>query len=144
MIKNPKSKKAEQDTAYSAGQSSGKRKKNGEGMKKFKKVKCYNCKNFRHIAKQCWAKGEKGRRRRLQQKLKKRRAVIRTPYGWCQLMMKSLIPLMVRWPVGCGVDRESSSECNLWTEDEISDDDSFDIVNHSTFDFQYQIQLLQL
>ena len=57
-IKNPKSKKGEHDMAYVAGQTSGKGKKDGEDSKKSKKnVRCYNCKNMGHIAKDCWVKG---------------------------------------------------------------------------------------
>ena len=56
-IKNPKSKKGKQDMAYVAGQTSGKGKKDGEDLKKSKKnVRCYNCKNLGHIAKDCWVK----------------------------------------------------------------------------------------
>ena len=57
-IKNPKPKKDEQDAAFMAGQSTGKGKKGGEGLKKSKKgVKCYSCKKLGHFAKDCWAPG---------------------------------------------------------------------------------------
>ena len=57
-IKNPKSKKDEQDAAFVADQSTGKGKKGGEGSNKFKKgVKCFNCKKLGHFVKDCWAPG---------------------------------------------------------------------------------------
>ena len=54
-IKNPKSKKDNQDAAFSAGQSSEKGKKGGKKSKKG--IKCYNCHKKGHTAKDCWAPG---------------------------------------------------------------------------------------
>ena len=59
-IKNPKSKKKGDDAAFVARQSSEKGKKEekgGDGSKKSKKVKCYNCKKFGHVVKECWVPG---------------------------------------------------------------------------------------
>ena len=56
-IKNPKSKKEEQDAAFTANQSSDKGKKSGEKLKKVKKGKCFNCKKVGHFVRDCHAKG---------------------------------------------------------------------------------------
>src|SRR5271168_820277 len=58
-IKNPKAKKDEQDTAFVAGQSTGKGKKGGKGSKNSKKnLKCYNCQKKGYLKKDCWAPEE--------------------------------------------------------------------------------------
>jgi hypothetical protein len=44
--------------AFVAKESSGKGKKGGEGLKKAKKGKCYNCKKVGHYSKDCWVPGE--------------------------------------------------------------------------------------
>ena len=122
-IKNPKSKKAEQDVAYSAGQSSGKGKKDGEGTKKSKKVKCYNCKNFGHIAKQCWVKGGgaegkgpkgKGKEKEVAAKAEEKEgsdsdAVWMVSAG--NEVVDSIDDKVASWL--SGVNRGSGSECNL-------------------------------
>ena len=54
-IKNPKSKKDEQDAAFTAGQSSEKGKKGGKKSKKG--IESYNCHKKGHIAKDCWSPG---------------------------------------------------------------------------------------
>ena len=95
-IKNPKSKKEEHDSAFVANQSLDKGKKGGEGSKKAKKGKCFNCKKVRHYVKDCWAPGEvlkvkdqsrkkrerKAKEKRWQQKQKKRRIRIPMAYRW--------------------------------------------------------------
>jgi Zinc knuckle len=59
-IKNPKSRKEEQDAVSVASQSSDKGKKRGkklsEKLKKVKKVKCFNCKKIGHFTRDCYAK----------------------------------------------------------------------------------------
>ena len=52
-IKNPKSKKDEQDMAFTASQSLEKGKKGGKKSKKG--IECYNCHKKGHIAKDCWS-----------------------------------------------------------------------------------------
>ena len=56
-IKNPKSKKKEQNVAFVNNQSSDKGKKGSEKLKKAKKGKCFNCKKIGHFASDCYAKG---------------------------------------------------------------------------------------
>jgi hypothetical protein len=54
VIKHPKSKRDEHDTAFVAGQSKG----GGNSSKKIKKdVECYNCHKMGHMKKDCWALG---------------------------------------------------------------------------------------
>ena len=142
IIKNPKSKKKDEfDAAYVAGQSSGKGKKDGEESKKYKKVKCYNCKKLGHIARECWAKGGgaegkgpkgKGKGKEVAAKADEKDgndsdAVWMVSAG--DEIIDEVGDKVAVWLQS--INEGSGSECYLWTEDEISGNDDIDVVNHS-------------
>ena len=126
---------------YVAGQSSGKGKKDGEESKKSKKVKCYNCKKLGHIARDCWAKGGgaegkgpkgKGKGKEVAAKADEKdgndsNAVWMVSAG--DEIIDEVSDKVAVWLQG--MNEGSGSECYLWTEDEISGNDNFDVVNHS-------------
>ena len=141
-IKNPKSKKDESDAAFMAGQSTGKEKKGGENSKKCKRgVKCYNCKKIGHIVKDCWASGGgaegKGPKGKGKEKEKEVAAKVEDKGGsdsdamWMVSAGDSSIDEVIDkrvtgWlhEVGGG----SGSEYDLWTEDEVREEELSEYV----------------
>ena len=135
-IKNPKSKKDEQDAAFVAGQSTGKGKKGGEGSKKPKKgQKCYNCKKLGHFMKDCWAPGGGAEGKGPRGKGKDKEVEVKaddkggsdSDAVWMVLTSDKIVDNGDKV-----ISRGSRGECNLWTEDEISDNDNFKVINHSS------------
>ena len=124
-----------------AGQSSKKGKKDSNESKRLKKVKCYNCKNFGHIAKECWAKGGgaegkgpkgKGKSKEVAAKAEEKSggdsdAVWMVSAGDENGVEASDRVLDWLRDVGGG----NGSECELWTEEEINDNNEFAVIDYS-------------
>src|ERR1700678_1025747 len=135
-IKNPKSKKNEQDAAYVAGQSFGRGKKEGEELKKSKKdAKCYNCKKKRHFARDCWAPGggAEGKGPKSKGKGKEKEVVAKvdengernSDAAWMVLIGDEVVDeiddKVASWLQD--ISRRSGGGYELWTEDEIVADE---------------------
>ena len=124
-----------------AGQSSKKGKKDGNESKRSKKVKCYNCKNFGHIAKECWAKGGgaegkgpkgKGKGKEVAAKAEEKSGSDSDAMWMVSMGDESGMEAddkVIDWLRNVGGGNES--ECELWTEEEINDNDEFAVVDYS-------------
>ena len=124
-----------------AGQSFKKGKKDGNESKRLKKVKCYNCKNFGHIAKECWAKGGgaegkgpkgKGKGKEVAAKAEEKSGSDSDAVWMVSAGDENGVEAddkVIDWlhNVGGG----NGSECELWTEEEITDNDEFAVVDYS-------------
>src|ERR1700678_1674953 len=146
-IKNPKSRKDDQDAAFIAGQSSEKGKKFGKKWKKG--IECYNCHKKGHIANDCWAPGGgaegKGPKQKSKGKGKEKEVAAKVDEKesrrdddsdavWMALAASDGDVDVTRWVMDCG-GGDGVAEYELWTEDEIAADE-FD-EQASTVDIDY-------
>ena len=128
-IKNPKSKKDNQDVAFSASQSLEKGKKGGKKLKKG--IEYYNCHKKGHIAKDCWAPGGGAEGKGLKEKDKdkgkgkdKEVAAKVDEKENCHDDDSDAVWMVMAGDgddVNCG---GSNAKYELWTEDEIIADES--------------------